>query len=278
MRVQGCVHDEQLEPVALRPKTKASFDVDGPATAPCAAEGNHGFSRLLQLWWNGMDMGAAEDAPLRPVSTDLLMPEQVPRLVQADGIGVRVLAGTYQGLSSPLRSAEHHPILILHVRIRPASEGVVGPLTSAFNGFAWITAGGPCVFGKGSKSLAAAHMGGMGMVLLPPGGSDLHIQNEAEIESELLIALGRPQRKPHVKYVGYGGAFIHRTIEQVEAAMAEYEADPTAYGRSSAASAAKDVAFDAYKMVGGFQDNEGEMFERPEGGAPARFTRAVANA
>lgn len=72
-----------------------------------------------------------------------------------------------------------------------------------------------CVLGKGSKGSAAAHMGGMGMVLLPPGGSDLHVQNEAEIEAELLVALGRPQRKPHVKYVGYGGAFIHRTVEQV---------------------------------------------------------------
>ena len=57
--------------------------------------------------------------------------------------------------------------------------------------------------------------------------------------------------------------------------MAEYEADPINFGRAAAGTAAKEVDVSAYKLIPGFQDNYGEMMERPAT-AVARWTYADA--
>ena len=59
--------------------------------------------------------------------------------------------------------------------------------------------------------------------------------------------------------------------------MAEYEADPTAYGRAAAGAAAKEVDYGSYELVGGFHSNGGDMMERPAGRA-ARFTYTLEKA
>ena len=60
-----------------------------------------------------------------------------------------------------------------------------------------------------------------------------------------------------------------RSVEAVEAAMAAYEKDPLAFGRSAGAEPVDTAHLEA---VAGFQDNEGPMFERPAGaGVKGRF-------
>ena len=97
--------------------------------------------------------------------------------------------------------------------------------------------------------------------------------SRAKARRRLFVALGLPHRKPSVKYVGYGGGLIHRTADEAEAAMAEYESDPLNFGRAAAKDAAKAVETAQYELVSGFQDNGGDMMERPSG-ARARFTNA----
>jgi redox-sensitive bicupin YhaK (pirin superfamily) len=275
----GCVHDEQFEPVATRARTKPSFDPVGPPSQPCAAEGDDGHSRMMQLWWNAIDMDQPEDAPLRPVTTGMVHPDEVPCVLQdGDGIGVRVLAGEYRGKQCKLSESITHPVLLLHVRVLPHATGTLGPLPPEYNGFAWMTHGA-CAFGSpGGSAAVVAERGETGMVLLPPGGSTLMVANNADAEALFVLALGRPQRKPYYKYVGYGGGFIHRSRDAVEAAIGEYERAPAEYGRVAAGDASRPISLEAYEMVGGFQENGGEMLERPEGLPPARFKWAPGKA
>ena len=95
---------------------------------------------------------------------------------------------------------------------------------------------------------------------------------DATEAASLLVALGRPQRRPYFKYVGYGGGLIHRTVGEVEAAMAEYESNPKGYGCSAAGGSAgcPTEDFERFELVSGFQDNGGDMMERPDG-VVARF-------
>ena len=130
--------------------------------------------------------------------------------------------------------------MLLHVRVEPDADGTLGPLPSAFNGFAWVLEGAVTLGGgEGDPDAAvnAEHGEEKGLVLLPPGGDTLRVRyaptsgaEAAANPAQLLIGLGRPHRKPYVKYVGYGGGLIHRTVDEAMDAMAEYERDPKAYG------------------------------------------------
>ena len=101
------------------------------------------------------------------------------------------------------------------------------------------------------------------------GGTTLPRRNATDAPAQVLVALGLPHRAPYAKYVGYGGGFVHRDANSVEAAMAEYERDPRSYGRA-AAGATRAVDTSHLELVGGFQDNGGPMLERPDG-VVARF-------
>ena len=229
---------------------------------------------MFQLWWNSIDMDAEESAPLRPVTTQVVLPEQVPRVVQADGVHVRSLTGGYRGVADPLTSSQHQ-VMLLHVRLEPRADGELSPLPSDFNGFAFTMVGAVRVGGgdgSGDDGVLT-EFGPGGLVLLPPGGDRLRLCNPTDARVELFVGLGRPHRKPYAKYVGYGGGLIHRNAELAEAAMAEYEADPKNYGRAATGTAAKPVDFSSYELVGGFQSNGGEMMERPSD-VVARFKYA----
>lgn len=287
----GCVHDEPLEPFATRPVTRASF-VDAELRALDApAE-----TRLMQLWWNAIDCAAPVGTPLRPVATQVVAPSAVPRVEQPDGLSVRVLAGSYRGSVDALAPSVTHPVLLLHVLLPAGARGALAPLPAEFNGFAWLLEGSVEVGGAGegggahsgdsSASLPGAVLvaepGALGLVLLPPGGNELHLSNaHASAPAELFVALGRPHRRPYFKYVGYGGGLIHRSVGEVEAAMAEYEADPMQFGRAAAGAAAQppDVTAvrERYALVPGFQSDGGDMMERPTG-VVARFTRKAGGA
>ena len=65
------------------------------------------------------------------------------------------------------------------------------------------------------------------------------------------------------------GGLIHRSVEEVEAAMAEYEQDPKGYGLA-ATGVPQTADFSHLELTGGFQSNDGDMMERPAG-ISARF-------
>ena len=148
----GVVHNETMEPVDLRPRTQPGFD-DEPESVPCAAGEDH--SSMCQLWWNAIDPEAPEDAPLRPVTTQVVKPGDVPRVTQEGGVSLRVLAGTYRGCTDPCQSIQH-PVLLMHVRLEPGADGTLSPLPSDFNGFVWCLEGSATVGGGDAAGRCAA--------------------------------------------------------------------------------------------------------------------------
>ena len=237
--------------------------------------------------------------------TQIVAPDEVPVVALGDGVVARVLGGSLGGVGGtngdPLAAsvnARAAPVLLLHVHVAPGAAGTLAPLPAEFNGFLWMLDGALVVGGDGGDALAdgvPAQFGGNGLLRLPPGGDALALcNNDCERPARALVALGRPRRKPYYKYVGYGGGFIHSSVSAVEAAMAEYEQDPCGYGRRAAvedAAAEEDggdesdagtaeqtipaVEMSAYELIGGFQENGGDMMERPPE-VVGRFTYARA--
>ena len=132
---------------------------------------------LMQLWWNSIDSSAPEGTPLRPVATQVVAPEQVPRLEQPDRIALRVLAGSYRS-SADVVTSNAHPVLIMHVRLDAGADGALTPLPSEFNGFAWLLEGAAHI---GAASLLV-QPGAHGLVRLPPGGDTLRLRNASSDE------------------------------------------------------------------------------------------------
>ena len=270
----GCVHDEPVEPIALRPPTAPGFadedDAILPATSPLV---------MMQLWWNAVDTDAPVGTPLRAVRTQVVSPTEVPRVSLEGGIHLRCLAGGYAGTKDTLAESATYPILLLHVRLEPQADGLLKELPSLFNGFLWVLEGSVLAGGavapadEGMANAAQATAGAHGFLRLPPGGDVLRLRNpSSDGRAMVMIGLGRPHRSPYYKYVGYGGGLIHRSVEEVQAAMDEYEADPKNFGRraAKATGTAKDVDMSGYRLVPGFQSDGGEMMERPPE-ALARF-------
>jgi len=179
-------------------------------------------------------------------------PEDVP-VVCEDGLSIRVLVGEYGGATGPVTAAL--PLLILHGRVTGAAA--LAPLPPGHNGFIWVLDG---TLTAGGATLA---YGDRGLGLLPPGGDRLQLESEGPCE--FFLALGPPRRVPHYKYVGYGGGFVSRSVAGVEAAMGAYERDPRAFGRTTADDEVVMAApsTDHLGLVGGFQDEDGPMMERP---------------
>ena len=272
----GCVHDEPMEPISLRPLTQPGFAASEPASLAC--DDADPKTWMMQLWWNAIDMEAPVGTPLPPVTSQVVAPGDVPRDVSGAeaGLLVRCLAGEYRGCANPLAATSRHPVLLLHVRVEPQADGTIGPLPSDFNGFAWVL-DGEALLGDGEGAVHATHSAERGLVLLPPGGDVLRVRSlpSAERPAQIFIGLGKPHRRPYIKYVGYGGALVHRSVDEAMSKMSEYENDPKNFGRAAAgaASSRADALGEMesrYELVGGFQSNGGEMMERPEGVA-ARF-------
>jgi len=281
----GVVHDEPFEVAGIRPRTKASFTPAAPggggftvAEVETVSEETPG--SFMQLWWNSIDMSAPPGTPLPPVVSELLAPEAVPLLIQPeDGIAIRVLAGIYRDSGNPMPSVGP-TILLLHIRLQPGMEGRLGPIPHEYNGFAWVLEGSARVGGDTEEQgIDITGPASTGLALLPPGGDQIQIRHlplEADPAAacELFIGLGLPHRADYVKYVGYGGGLIHRTVEEVEAAMAEYESDPLGYGLQAAGKGEQTLDLSFVEPVSGFMDNGGDPMERPTE-ARARFKYCV---
>ena len=233
----GCVHDEPFDPLSSGETFGGRFDEQGP---PIPADGDA--SWLAQLWYDALPED--ENAPPRPVSSAVGRPEDVP-VVRDEGLAVRVLVGSYGGVTGPVTAAL--PLVILHGRVDGAAT--LASLPPGHNGFIWVLDGALTAGG------ATLTYGERGLGLLPPGGDRLRLEGAAEF----FVGLGPPRRVPHYKYVGYGGGFVSRSVAGVEAAMSEYERDPRAFGRTTAVA----PSTDHLDLVGGFQDDDGPMMERP---------------
>ena len=167
-------------------------------------------------------MEAAEGTPLRPVTTQVVAPAAVPRLSLDGGVHLRCLAGGYHGNADPLAAtiSAACPVLLLHLRLDAQADGVLTALPSAFNGFLFVIEGSVLAGGAapdaaapdaagsgdggdgdgGATEALHATAGAEGLLQLPPGGDTLRLRNPSpDAPAMLVLALGRPHRKPYFK-------------------------------------------------------------------------------
>jgi redox-sensitive bicupin YhaK (pirin superfamily) len=143
---------------------------------------------------------------LAPPRAFRVEPAQVP-VVEGEGARVRILAGAFQGRTSPLDELLT-PVLLLDVALKAGARLQI-PVEAAHRAFGMSLAGGGRL---GSATCGAHHAVGFaddGDVLeLEAGPAGLQV----------LVAAGRPLGEPVV----FGGPFAMNDRAGIEAAMARY--------------------------------------------------------
>lgn len=134
----------------------------------------------------------------------------VPEWRSAAGDRVRVLVGTFEGVSSPLVSIE--PFTLLDIELRGEISFSV---PDRYNALAYILEGNVRVQADGhEREVSGEHA-------LALGGSGGRVMFQAHRPARLLVLAGAEVREP---VVYEGNAFIMNTKSQIEDAMARYRA------------------------------------------------------
>jgi redox-sensitive bicupin YhaK (pirin superfamily) len=137
-----------------------------------------------------------------------LEPDQVPEWRGNDGDRVRVVVGSFAGISSPLVPPE--PFTLLDAFLR---GGISMEVPAAHNAVLYVIAGGALVGAGGHQAEIA-----QGHALALGGGGRVSVQ--AGRPAHVLILSGRQISDPVVSY----GPFIMNDQSQIQAAMTRYEA------------------------------------------------------
>lgn len=164
----------------------------------------HGF----QLWLNLPRKDKMCDATYRDVPA-----AEIPRVKQASGAVVRVLAGQVDGVSGPIGGRETEPIY-LDVEI-PAGGAAEVPIPEGHEGFLYPFDGDVVVGDR--RELVRGECG----VLSGGKGTDgVRIAAKPSRAARVLVIAGKPLHEPVVQH----GPFVMSTIEEIEQAVRDFQA------------------------------------------------------
>lgn len=166
-------------------------------------EQENGLLAGFQLWLNL----PAKSKRLAPSYRDI-PPTAIPEYTTAEGVQVRVIAGSSGGVAGAVQRPETEP-LYLDVRL-PAGRHFQQPLASACNAFVYVY--------RGSVEIAGTPVAEGEMAILANDGNGLLIQ--AGEAAGLLVVAGRPLHEPIVQY----GPFVMNTAAEIEQTLRDYRA------------------------------------------------------
>ncbi|WNJ16887.1 pirin family protein [Pontibacter sp. G13] len=129
-------------------------------------------------------------------------------LVQLPGAGMmRIIAGTYQGVSSPVHT--YSPLQLLHVRLEAGSQWDF----EATDGFetAFYVAGGSAIASPGGPLKIGD------MMLVDPQGPSIKFRPQED--THVMILAGLPINEP----VASHGPFVMNDLEQIRQAILDYQ-------------------------------------------------------
>jgi redox-sensitive bicupin YhaK (pirin superfamily) len=156
----------------------------------------------FQLWLNL----PAKDKMLVPWYRDFKS-DEIPEFVTAEGVTVRVIAGTSHGVSSEIQRDATQPLYLdLHL---PAGSHFAHALPSEFNALLFPYRGDLTI---GTKIVPSRHMA----VLENNANSDGIVLHASEPTRALLLA-GRPLRQP----IARQGPFVMNTQEEINQAISD---------------------------------------------------------
>lgn len=170
-------------------------------------EQEDGLMRGFQLWVNL----PAKDKMTRPRYQDI-EPEAIPVVERAGGIKVKVIAGTFDGVTGPVSAVATEPIYF-DITL-PAGRALSVKLPEEHNAFAYVFEGAAEI-GAGSEA-RRVERGELAVLSLGEQADFAGVEGEAR----LILVAGRPLREPVAKY----GPFVMNTADEIRQAIADYQA------------------------------------------------------
>jgi len=164
-----------------------------------------GAFRMIQLWVNL----PAKDKMTKPRYQDI-DPENVPVVERADGTKVKVLVGSFDGVSGPVTNVATDP-LYLDITL-PAGVKASVPVEAEHNAFAYV-------FEGTAKIGAEAQLVDRGQLAVLSLGDSVTVEGGPK-GGRLILVAGRPLREPVAKY----GPFVMNTPDEIRQAIADYQA------------------------------------------------------
>lgn len=169
-------------------------------------EQESGRMRGFQLWVN---------LPAREKMTDPryqeFAPERIPQVEPAEGVSVKVIAGSVGDVSGPIVQPATDP-LYLDITLAAGSHWRY-TLPAGHNAFAYVFEGGVAVGeGESARAVAQSELAVLG------GGRQLQLQAGAQ-EARLILVAGRPLREPVARH----GPFVMNTREELMQAFIDYQ-------------------------------------------------------
>jgi len=172
-------------------------------------EQEEGLMSGFQLWVN---LPASEK--MKPAAYQNIEPEEVAEFDVADGVRVRLVAGTLESVSGntvsgPVSGISRQPLFV-EVQMQPGAAYTL-PLSSELSGFVYLFEGGA---GLGAEKLNLAEAAELGE------GSELDLR-AGPAGARLLVVAGRAIAEPIAQY----GPFVMNTHDEIEQAIADYRAN-----------------------------------------------------
>ena len=160
----------------------------------------------FQLWVNL----PASDKMTAPRYQDIA-PERVPEAAPAQGVRVRVLAGSVGNVTGPVNAVATAPVY-LDIELAPGAR-FAAPLPGGHTAFAYVYEGSVEIGPTG----AARHVARGELAVLERDGEGFGAGAGAH-PARLLLVAGRPLAEPVARH----GPFVMNTPEQVVEAMRDY--------------------------------------------------------
>ena len=163
---------------------------------------DRGRMRGFQLWIN---LPAKEK--MKPAGYRDLQAADIPEAAPGGGGKVRVIAGTFEGISGPIQGGTTDASYFdVHL---PAGARFAHPLESGYNAFLYPYEGS---LGVGDRALETNSAG----ILSTEGGVDAIAGPQG---ARFLLLAGKPIGEPVVQY----GPFVMNTREEIEQAIRDYQ-------------------------------------------------------
>ncbi len=170
-------------------------------------EQEDGLMQGFQLWVNL----PAKDKMCKPRYQDI-DPEKIPVVERADGIRVKVLAGSFDGVTGPVSAVATEP-LYLDISL-PAGAALDVAVPAQHNAFAYPFEGTARIGASVDAKVIAR-----GEIAVLSLGAGVHLAAENG-PARLILVAGRPLREPVAKY----GPFVMNTPDEIRQAIADYQA------------------------------------------------------
>ncbi|MBD9361853.1 pirin family protein [Methylomonas fluvii] len=168
-------------------------------------EQKDGMLEGFQLWIN---LPATEK--MQPAGYQDVQSEQIPELLTANGVKVRVIVGSSHGVSGAIQRPDTEP-LFLDVQL-PAGASFSQSLAAGHNAFFYVY--------RGEVAVADRSVAEQRMAVLSNGAAADGVILQAKQGSRLILVAGKPLREPIAQH----GPFVMNTHEQIEQAIDDYQA------------------------------------------------------